>query len=48
MKNRIYPLILILPLFAAICCKKSDKKSVPPGSADIKDSVLVSGLNFPW
>ncbi len=48
MKNRVYLFILILPLFATLCCKKSDKKSTPPGSVDIKDSVLVSGLNFPW
>ncbi|MBS1576980.1 MAG: PQQ-dependent sugar dehydrogenase [Bacteroidetes bacterium] len=48
MKKRIYLFILALPLFATFYCKKPDKKSDTPGSAEIKDSVLVSGLNFPW
>lgn len=48
MKNRIYLLLFLLPLFATFYCKKSEKSSNPPGSADIKDSVLVSSLNFPW
>lgn len=48
MKKRIYLFILVLPLFATFYCKKPDKKSDTPGSAEIKDSVLVSGLNLPW
>lgn len=48
MKNRIYLLILILPLFATLYCKKTDKNSTPAGPVEIKDSVLVSNLDYPW
>jgi len=47
MTKRICLWLLIVPLFTTLYCKRSDK-STPSGSADIKDSVLVSGLNFPW
>jgi len=40
--------LLIITLFATLNCKKSSNRTISPGSADIKDSVLVSGLNFPW
>ncbi|MGC4036591.1 MAG: PQQ-dependent sugar dehydrogenase [Chitinophagaceae bacterium] len=48
MTKRIYPWLLLLPLLAMLHCKKSGNHSDVPGSADIKDSVLVTGLNFPW
>src|SRR5260221_11416597 len=48
MSKKVFLWLLIIPLFAMLYCKKSSNKNAPPGSADIKDSVLVSGLNFPW
>jgi len=50
MTRRLYLLLLLLPLFATFYCKKSDSRrtATPPGSTNIKDSVLVAGLNFPW
>jgi len=56
MTKRIYLLLLLLPLFASLYCKKSDNTRTatpanptnPPTSTVLKDSVLVSGLNFPW
>lgn len=44
-------LLLLLPLSVAIHCKKSaDNNDVvaPAGPVTIKDSVIVTGLNFPW
>lgn len=44
-------LLLLLPLSAAIHCKKStgnDEPATPAGPVTIKDSVIVTGLNFPW
>jgi len=41
--------LLLIPLVAALHCKKSKKQNVePPGAVDIRDSVVVSNLNFPW
>jgi glucose/arabinose dehydrogenase len=41
--------LLLIPLIAAFYCKKSNKNNIePPGSVEIKDSVIVSNLNFPW
>jgi glucose/arabinose dehydrogenase len=41
--------LLLIPLVAALQCKKTDKSnSEPPGAVDIKDSVIVGNLNFPW
>jgi glucose/arabinose dehydrogenase len=42
--------ILLLTLAACQQCKKQDKNNnaEPPGSVEIKDSVIVSTLNFPW
>jgi glucose/arabinose dehydrogenase len=41
--------LLLIPLVAALHCKKSNQNNVePPGAVDIKDSVIVSNLNFPW
>src|SRR6267378_642582 len=49
MPKKVYLWILLLPLFATFNCKKSNNSSNnSPGSDQIKDSVLVSGLNFPW
>lgn len=50
MKQRLYLWLLVLPLFAALHCKRSDKSTAntPPGFVYLKDSVLVQGLNFPW
>jgi aldose sugar dehydrogenase len=48
MKKIIYLSLFIFLLFTTLYCKKSDKNSNPSGPADIKDSVLISGLNFPW
>lgn len=41
-------LLLCLPLCSALFCKKSDNPDSSPGDADIKDSVIVQNLNFPW
>lgn len=44
-------LLLLLPLSAAIHCKKStgnDDLATPTVPVTIKDSVIVTGLNFPW
>lgn len=44
-------LLLLLPLSATIHCKKStgnDDPATPAGPVTIKDSVIVTGLNFPW
>jgi glucose/arabinose dehydrogenase len=41
--------LLVIPLVAALHCKKSNNNNpVPPGSVEIKDSVIVSNLNYPW
>jgi glucose/arabinose dehydrogenase len=43
-------LLVFLPLALALHCNKSEKQSStpPPGPVTIKDSVLVSGLGYPW
>ena len=41
--------LLLIPLVAALHCKKSKSKNVePPGAVEITDKVIVSNLNFPW
>lgn len=40
--------LLVIPLVIALNCKKSNNNTEPPGSVEIKDSVIVSNLNFPW
>src|SRR5258705_3859085 len=41
--------LLLVPLVAALHCKKSVKNNVePPGAVEIKDVLIVSNLNFPW
>src|SRR5215831_15169321 len=44
--------LLLIPLVVALQCKKSthnnNNNSEPPGAVEIKDSVIVSNLNFPW
>jgi glucose/arabinose dehydrogenase len=41
--------LLLIPLVAALHCKKSNKDNAePPGAVAIKDSVIVSNLDFPW
>ncbi len=42
--------LLLIPFLAIIECSGDDKKNPasPPGSAVIKDSTLVQGLNYPW
>ncbi|MES1215367.1 MAG: PQQ-dependent sugar dehydrogenase [Bacteroidota bacterium] len=47
MTRRIYLWLLAFTLLAALNCRKSGDK-IPSGSVQIKDSILVSGLNFPW
>jgi glucose/arabinose dehydrogenase len=43
------PWLLLLPLAATLHCSKSDKKdNTPAGSVTLKDSVIVSGLSYPW
>lgn len=43
---------LIFTLFVAttgiLACKKSDKNRGPQAPADLRDSVVLSGLQFPW
>jgi len=46
--TRKYGWLLLIPMVAALHCKKSNKNIEPPGAVEIKDSVLVSNLNFPW
>ncbi len=47
--SRRYAWLLLIPLVAALHCKKSNNTNVePPGSVEIKDSAIVSNLNFPW
>ncbi len=42
-------LLLLIPLMASLHCKKSGKNNAePPGAVDIKDSAIVTNLNFPW
>jgi len=49
MKNFILLLLLALPLSASMFCKKESNDNVePPGSVELKDSVIASNLNFPW
>lgn len=41
--------LLLLPLAAMFHCKKSNNNNnTTPGSVDIRDSVIVSNLNYPW
>lgn len=42
--------LLVIPLVAALHCKKSGSNNnvEPPGSVEIKDSVIVNNLNYPW
>ena len=47
--SRRYAWLLLIPLVAALHCKKSNNTNVePPGSVEIKDSAIVSNLNYPW
>jgi aldose sugar dehydrogenase len=40
---------LAISLVIGLHCKKSNNNNVePPGAVELKDSVLVSNLNFPW
>lgn len=48
MFKKPYLLLLLLPLAASLYCKKSDTNTPPPGPAEIKDSILVEGLSYPW
>ena len=44
-------LLLSLPLCVSLYCTKSDSASPepdPPASVEIKDSVIASGLDYPW
>lgn len=44
-------LLISLPLCASLFCKKSDSTAPepdPPGSVEIKDSVIAANLNYPW
>jgi aldose sugar dehydrogenase len=41
-------LLLILPFFAGMNCKKNTKNNEPPGAVTLKDSIIASNLNFPW
>jgi glucose/arabinose dehydrogenase len=47
-----YAWLLVIPLVAALHCKKSNNSNnnnpPTPGSVVIKDSVIASNLNFPW
>jgi glucose/arabinose dehydrogenase len=41
--------LLLFPLIAALHCKKSNHGNVEPAdAAELRDSVIVSNLNFPW
>jgi glucose/arabinose dehydrogenase len=41
--------LLLFPLVAALHCKKSGHDNVEPADAsELRDSVIVSNLNFPW
>ncbi|MEI9808012.1 MAG: PQQ-dependent sugar dehydrogenase [Bacteroidota bacterium] len=41
--------LLAIALVAALHCKKSNNNNIePPGSVELKDSVIASNLNFPW
>ncbi|MDP4264692.1 MAG: PQQ-dependent sugar dehydrogenase [Bacteroidota bacterium] len=42
--------LLLIPLVAALQCKKSNNTNnvEPPGAVEIKDSAIVTNLNFPW
>ncbi len=47
MKN--YAWLLLLPLLAAIYCKKSTNNNTePPGAVEIRDSVIATNLSNPW
>jgi len=56
MNTRIYLGLFVLVLLVSFHCRKSRNGSSMPGpnpdssggTATIKDSVLISGLNFPW
>ena len=41
--------LLLYPLVAALHCKKSNHNNIEPAdAAELRDSVIVSNLNFPW
>src|SRR5258706_13720431 len=46
--TRRYAWLLLIPLVAALHCKKSNKNVEAPGAVEIKDNVIVNNLNFPW
>ena len=46
--KRIAAIGLTILLLASQCKRSDDDDNNPPGSVTIKDSVIVSGLNFPW
>jgi aldose sugar dehydrogenase len=49
MKNPALIVLVSLSLSASLFCKKSEKKNEDPaGAVEIKDSVIVNNLNFPW
>jgi glucose/arabinose dehydrogenase len=46
---RNFAWLLLIPLVAALHCKRSNNDNTePPGAAEIKDTVLTGNLNFPW
>ena len=49
MKNAALIVLVSLSLSASLFCKKTEKTNEEPADAvEIKDSVIVSNLNFPW
>ena len=51
MKNLILLLLIALLFSASLFCKKEsdDNNNVePPGSVELRDSVIASNLNYPW
>lgn len=46
--TRITAWIVLIPLVATLHCRRSGSNLEPPGAVTLKDSVLVSNLNFPW
>lgn len=41
-------LLLMLPVVASMFCNKTTKDAEPSGPVEIRDSVIVKNLNFPW
>ena len=47
-KKILLPIVIISLTFFSQCKKSGNTPAPPPDSVPIKDSAIVTGLNYPW